>query len=846
MLILGKDTMKDPSLGYARTFVRQLEDCLGLALEKGVQDRQQRRRAQPRRSRRPGPRGRQGARPRPGRRARRGRRPPAAGPLRGRADRQRLPRRLRHRGRPDRPAPTSSSPAGSPTRASSSGRRSRTTAGRRRRTTSWPAPWSRATSSSAAPRRPAATSRGSARWSGTAWIPAQPLGFPVAEVAADGSSVITKHDGTGGAVTVDTVTAQLVYEIQSTHYLNPDVTVDLGSIRLEQDGTDRVAVTGVHGEAPPERLKVCVNELGGFRNQVEFVLTGLDVEEKAEWVRSQLTPSLTATRGRLVAGRDADAGRRHRGGRLDPAAVHRHGPAARAGRPGVHRPGGGARAGVVPGVHDDHAARSSPRRTASTGRSTSSARRVEHTVVHADGRREVVADPTEFSVVDPDDRPPRLAVPRARRLGRTAGCRWARSCTPGPATRAATPTSVCGWPTTADPQELYDARVTWLAKFVSPRKVRELVPEAADLDVEVYVLPHLGAVNVIIRGLLGQGVAASTRFDPQAKGLGEWLRSRVVHVQEDLLADASDRRASVSSAPSSCAARWRRTSRSGRTPARSRASCTGPRASRACSGSPSPTEVGGEGGDLHGLGRPPGGDVRGGRVERADGRAVHQRHRAAAHRDCAPATPTWSTGSSGRPWPARRSARSRSPSRAAAPTSRASAPPRCATASYYVVNGAKTFITSGVRADFVTTAVRTGGPGPRRGVAARRRGRHARVHRRPVAAQDGLALLRHRRAVLRRRAGAGRQPGRRGEHRLLPDRRAVRGRADRARRARLRHRGPVARADRGVLPRAGDLRQAADRQPGRPAQARRDAPAGRGRAHLRARTSPSGTSRGRT
>ena len=97
--------------------------------------------------------------------------------------------------------------------------------------------------------------------------PAKPLGFPIAEVAADGSSVITKHDGTGGAVTVDTVTAQLVYEIQTTRYLNPDVTADLGSIRLAQDGPDRVAITDVHGEAPPERLKVCVNELGGFRNQ---------------------------------------------------------------------------------------------------------------------------------------------------------------------------------------------------------------------------------------------------------------------------------------------------------------------------------------------------------------------------------------------------------------------------------------------------------------------------------------------------------------------------------------------------------------------------------------------------
>ena len=186
--------------------------------------------------------------------------------------------------------------------------------------------------------------------------PAQPLGFPIAEVAADGSSVITKHDGTGGAVTVDTVTAQLVYEIQSTHYLNPDVTVDLGSIRLEQDGTDRVAVTGVHGEAPPERLKVCVNELGGFRNQVEFVLTGLDVEEKAEWVRSQLTPSLTAAEvawSRVAlptpdADTEEGASTLLRCTVMDPQAD----PVGR----GVHRSRGGARAGVVPRLHDDHAA----------------------------------------------------------------------------------------------------------------------------------------------------------------------------------------------------------------------------------------------------------------------------------------------------------------------------------------------------------------------------------------------------------------------------------------------------------------------------------------------------------
>lgn len=121
---------------------------------------------------------------------------------------------------------------------------------------------------------------------------AAPLGFPIAEIAADGSSVITKHRGTAGAVTVDTVTSQLLYEIQGPTYLNPDANLDLTSIRLRQDGEDRVAIGPVTGGAPPERLKVCVNTLGGFRNQMEFVLVGLDIEEKAAWVRAQLEAAL--------------------------------------------------------------------------------------------------------------------------------------------------------------------------------------------------------------------------------------------------------------------------------------------------------------------------------------------------------------------------------------------------------------------------------------------------------------------------------------------------------------------------------------------------------------------------
>ena len=84
---------------------------------------------------------------------------------------------------------------------------------------------------------------------------------------------------------------------------------------------------------------------------------------------------------------------------------------------------------------------------------------------------------------------------------------------------------------TADRRE---ERTAWLLGTVAPDWVRELLPEARALEVDVHPLPNLGAVNVVIHGLLGDGVAASTRFDPQAKGLGEWARSRHIDIPEEL------------------------------------------------------------------------------------------------------------------------------------------------------------------------------------------------------------------------------------------------------------------------------------------------------------------------
>jgi hypothetical protein len=80
-----------------------------------------------------------------------------------------------------------------------------------------------------------------------------------------------------------------------------------------------------------------------------------------------------------------------------------------------------------------------------------------------------------------------------------------------------------------------DAGHEWLRGFLTVQRLKTLMPEAESLDVERFELPNLRALNFVIHGLLGEGVAASTRFDPQGKGLGEWLRSRIVDIPVELL-----------------------------------------------------------------------------------------------------------------------------------------------------------------------------------------------------------------------------------------------------------------------------------------------------------------------
>jgi hypothetical protein len=350
-------------------------------------------------------------------------------------------------------------------------------------------------------------------------------GFPLAEIHPDGSSVITKHPGTGGAVTIGTVTAQLLYEISGARYANPDVTLRVDTIDLSDDGPDRVRISGVKGEPPPPTLKVSLNSIGGFRNEMTLVLTGLDIEAKAELVRRQLETSLTVKPAELewtLARTDhADADTEEAASALlrcvvrdpDPANVGRQFSSAAvelalASYPGFHAtspPGQGQVYGVfTPGYVD--------------------ATDVPHVAVHADGTRVDIAPATqtlELEPVPPFALPEPLPFGETRRvpLGLIAG---ARSGDKGGSA------NVGLWVRT-------EVHWQWLAHTLTVDKLRELLPETADLPVTRDVLPNLRAVNFVIDGILGQGVAYQARFDPQAKGLGEWLRSRQVDIPKELL-----------------------------------------------------------------------------------------------------------------------------------------------------------------------------------------------------------------------------------------------------------------------------------------------------------------------
>lgn len=365
-------------------------------------------------------------------------------------------------------------------------------------------------------------------------------GFPLAEIAEDGSSVITKHPGTGGVVSVGTVTAQLLYETQGPRYLGPDVTARLDTVRLAQVGADRVSITGVVGEAPPPTLKVGVTRIGGWRNEVVFVLTGLDIDEKAALVQAQLADALSqvATADWTLARTDHEDARTEETASALLRLVVRDPSPDRVGRALTSEAVELALASY-PGFH----VTSPPGPAQPYGVFTSStvpSATVPHVAVLPDGTRHPVpsppvpTDPSAPVPTDPSDpappdptRPldqapaaPAPAEPTVRvPLGRLAG---ARSGDKGG------DANIGVW---VEGDEAWE----WLHATLTVEELQALLPETAGLPVTRHPLPNLRALNFTIAGILGAGVASAHRFDPQAKALGEWLRARHVDVPARLL-----------------------------------------------------------------------------------------------------------------------------------------------------------------------------------------------------------------------------------------------------------------------------------------------------------------------
>ena len=357
------------------------------------------------------------------------------------------------------------------------------------------------------------------------------FGFPWAEIAADGSSVIGKHEGTGGLVSIGTVTSQLLYEIGAPRYLGPDVAARFDTIELTEIGPDRVRISGVRGEPPPPTLKVGINELGGYRNSFEVALTGLDIEEKAAfaaaafWNACPFEPEDFASVVSRVVRTDQpdpesneaatavwrltvkDPDEKKVGRAFSNAMIE----TALASIPGFYGLSGGPSKASPYGIYRPAL--------------IDAALAPQH--VHVLGRETVEVDspaPAGEVAVEPGSGPnvrapggPTVEAPLGRVIGARSGDKG------GDANLGVFARDDAAW--------------VWLDGFLSTARLRELLLEVADLAIDRYPLPNLRSINFVIRGLLEEGVAASTRKDAQAKSLGEWLRARTVEIPAVLLPD---------------------------------------------------------------------------------------------------------------------------------------------------------------------------------------------------------------------------------------------------------------------------------------------------------------------
>jgi Acyclic terpene utilisation family protein AtuA len=362
-------------------------------------------------------------------------------------------------------------------------------------------------------------------------------GFPIAEIEENGDAVITKQPGIGGGVTTDTVTAQLLYEIQGPIYLNPDVTVDFRDVTLTQEEPDKVRVTGSHGTPPPPTTKVAITAAGGWENSFYVYLCGLSIDAKAALVEAQARDALAGSEVELfrvdrigTARQNADtidaatAGLRLVGRSDDPKALF---PMA------FYRRVHSTILASIPGFHAE----------GQTMRATRPSRIIEywpallevdvldHVVIHDDGSRRPVEGvetaappvvPAEDGAADgaadggPTEQAPLGAIVEAR-----SGDKGGNS-------NLGIWSGEQSWP--------------WLRATLTTERMRSLFPETAGLKITRHEFPKLRSVHFVFHGFLGDGCSSNGRLDALGKSVGEFVRSRELEIPSELLRAAADER----------------------------------------------------------------------------------------------------------------------------------------------------------------------------------------------------------------------------------------------------------------------------------------------------------------
>jgi hypothetical protein len=364
------------------------------------------------------------------------------------------------------------------------------------------------------------------------------IGYPMAEIESDGSFVITKQPGTGGLVSIGTVTSQLLYEIQGKDYVNPDVVAHFDKLSITQEFKDRVRCSGNKGSAPTDTLKVCMNLHSGYRNDVTFVLTGLDIARKAEIVTEQFLSEIT-----FIDGRDKIDIELRRTDKENPVTneeamaflkISISSPIENvAGRAFSSKAVEMALSSIPGFCLLEPPKNASPlikywptllekKRVSENVWYQGLSERIDQALpsesnstfsINASSYEEREFDESEFSGETSSE------VPLGRLFGTRSGDKGGNA-------------NIGVW---ANSERGYK----FLESYLTSDRLRSLLGGIDSLMIKLDRLPNIFGLNFVIEGFLGEGVSSGTRIDPQAKSLGEYLRCKTISVPRSLLLEVS-------------------------------------------------------------------------------------------------------------------------------------------------------------------------------------------------------------------------------------------------------------------------------------------------------------------